>query len=66
MTSDSNHNKNKEILEEVDLKKDDHVEPAQEPKLEPTKFRIRTDWSDTGPNSIAFNEMPNNGKKKIN
>jgi hypothetical protein len=60
--TESTHNKPKETLEEVDLKTE---QPAQEPKLGSTKFRIRTDWSDTGPNSIAFNEMSNNGKYQI-
>lgn len=26
------------------------------------KFRIQSDWSDTGPNSMPYNEMENNGK----
>jgi hypothetical protein len=32
---------------------------GQNPIVTGRKFRIQTDWSDTGPNSMSFNEMEN-------
>lgn len=38
-----------------------NLQQEQSPNSSERKFRIQSDWSDTGPNSVPYNEMETSG-----
>ena len=55
---DNAEDKNFNINENEKLEKNSSTDHNQSKER---KFRIQNDWSDTGPNSMPYNQLENNG-----